>query len=110
MRELKVLRMRYWFLGAFFITLFALALILFRLHPPATMTLAAGPVGGAYNEVAQRYREVLARDGITLEIIETAGSAENAQLIANGQVDAAILQGGIAVPNPEVEAIGAIFF
>jgi TRAP-type uncharacterized transport system substrate-binding protein len=104
------LNMRFWFLGAFVVTLFAMAMILFRLHPPGTMTLAAGPSGGAYNQIAESYREVLARDGIDLEIIETAGSAENAQLIANGQVDAAILQGGIAVPDPNVEAIGAIFF
>lgn len=102
--------MRFWFLGAFFITLLAMVLILLQLHPPATMTLAAGPPGGAYHEIAQRYREVLARDEITLELVETAGSAENAELIANGEVDAAILQGGISVPSSDVEAIGAIFF
>jgi TRAP-type uncharacterized transport system substrate-binding protein len=102
--------MKFVFLAAFFVTMLALALVLFQLHPPATITLAAGPSGGAYNQVAERYRKVLARDGITLEVIETAGSAENAQLIADGQVDAAILQGGITVPAQKAEAIGAIFF
>ena len=102
--------MKFWFLGAFFATLLAMVLILLQLHPPATMTLAAGPQSGAYYEIAQRYREVLARDGIALEVIKTAGSAENAELIAIGEVDAAILQGGIEVPNSNVEAIGAIFF
>ncbi|MFT4959524.1 MAG: hypothetical protein ACI92Z_000600 [Paracoccaceae bacterium] len=102
--------MKYWFFGVAGAVLLGAVLILLQLHPPGKLTLAAGPSGGAYNQVAERYREILARDGITLEIIETAGSAENAQLIASGQVDAAILQGGVTVPNPEIEAIGAIFF
>lgn len=102
--------MKIWFFGALGIVLLGAVLILLQLHPPSTLTLAAGPSGGAYNQVAERYREVLARDGITLTVVETAGSAENAQLIANSQVDAAILQGGITVPNPDVEAIGAVFF
>lgn len=102
--------MKFWFFGAFAVVLLGSLLILSRLHPPGSFTLAAGPSGGAYNQVAEQYREVLARDGIVLEIVETAGSAENAQLIANGSVDAAIMQGGVAIPNPEIEAIGAIFF
>ncbi|MBL4766707.1 MAG: hypothetical protein JKY94_03205 [Rhodobacteraceae bacterium] len=102
--------MKFWFLGAVGVFLLGAVMILLQLHPPGTLKLAAGPSGGAYNQVAERYREILARDGIELEIIETAGSAENAQMIANGQVDAAIMQGGVAIPNPEIEAIGAIFF
>lgn len=102
--------MKIWFFAVVAIVLLGTVLILSRLHPPGTLTLAAGPSGGAYNQVAERYRKILARDGIALQIIETAGSAENAQLIANGQVDAAILQGGVVIPNPEVEAIGAVFF
>lgn len=89
----------------------ALAWTIFaHLHPPGRMVMAAGPENGAYSEIAARYQAVLARDGIELEIVHTAGSAENARLIGEGKVDAALLQGGIAVPGNRVEAVGTIFF
>lgn len=43
-------------------------------------------------------------------IVETSGSVENAELISNHQVDAALLQGGIKVASPDIETIGALFF
>lgn len=85
-------------------------MMLLRLHPPMVLTLAAGPADGAYSQLASRYRSILARDGIDLVVVETAGSAENASLIENEQVDAAILQGGIELRSKEVEAIGGVFF
>lgn len=80
------------------------------LAPPRTLTMAAGRPGGGYEAVAERYRDILAEDGITLEVIETAGSAENADLIARGEVDVALMQGGVPIPDGEaVEALAAIF-
>ena len=79
-----------------------LALILSDIRPPKTLTLAAGPAGGGYHKVAERYREVLARDGIEVQIVETAGSVENAGRLERREVDAAILQGGIPVNDPDV--------
>lgn len=102
--------MKMWFLGAALMVLLGVGLILLRLHPPGQLVLAAGPSGGAYSHIAEQYRAKLAEDGIELTIVETAGSVENAQLIATGQVDAALLQGGVKVDNLEVEAIGAIFY
>ncbi|MEY8842824.1 TAXI family TRAP transporter solute-binding subunit [Cribrihabitans sp. XS_ASV171] len=90
------------------VALVVLALV--RLHPPDRLSIAAGPANGAYAAIAERYREVLARDGITLEVVETAGSVENAGLIGAGAVDVALLQGGIGVSDPAVEAIGTVFY
>ena len=101
---------RFWALFGVTLILAGAVLMLLRLHPPTVLTLAAGPAGGAYNQLAKRYRAVLARDGIELGIVETAGSAENANLIETQQVDAAFLQGGIEVSGQSTEAIGAIFF
>ncbi|MBT3141784.1 hypothetical protein KL867_12015 [Ruegeria litorea] len=102
--------MRIWTLLATLVLLLGFALIYFQLHPPKKLTIAAGPHNGAYGQVADRYRKILARDGIDLKVIETAGSVENAQLISAGQVDVAILQGGISPSDPAIEAIGSIFF
>jgi len=101
---------RFWALLGAALILAGSVVMLLRLHPPASLTLAAGPSGGAYSQLAQRYRAVLARDGIDLVIVETAGSAENSNLIETQQVDTAFLQGGIEVQGQSTEVIGAIFF
>lgn len=102
--------MRLWILFGAIVIVAGLAFVLARLHPPKHIVMAAGPDGGAYAQTADDYRRILARDGITVIIRETAGSQENAQLLADGAVDAAILQGGIRVESSDVEAIGTIFF
>jgi TRAP transporter TAXI family solute receptor len=66
--------------------------------PPDTITIATGQPGGAYLLFAERYQTVLARDGITLNILETAGSVENLQLLEKDadSIDLAFVQGGTA--------------
>lgn len=90
----------------------AAAIWLLDLIPPKRLTLAAGRPGGAYFELAERYRAILARDGITVEILETAGSVANAEALARPAepADAAFVQGGVPVPEAaEVEALAAVF-
>lgn len=102
--------MKKWFLLAFCAAILAVVLIIRGLQPPARMSMASGPAGGAYARIAAQYREILARDGIDLQLIETFGSVENADLVSTQQVDAAILQGGIKVADPLVETVGGLFF
>ncbi|WP_299817006.1 TAXI family TRAP transporter solute-binding subunit [uncultured Jannaschia sp.] len=78
------------------------------LPPPDRVRFAAGVEGNGYWRIAERYRDILARDGITLDLVATAGSVENAELLARGAVDAALLQGGIE-PDATVETLGAVF-
>lgn len=88
-----------------------LALVGLReLIPPQTLTMAAGRAGGGYDAYAQKYRQILAEDGVTLDIIDTAGSVENASLIEDGVADVALIQGGIPI-NPAVgaESLAAVF-
>lgn len=76
----------------------ALAYTFSKLEPPAPehLTLAAGSPGGAYFTFAEEYREILGREGFELELVETAGGQENLRLLRDGEVDLAILQGGLA--------------
>ncbi len=82
--------------------------------PPRTVTMATGPDGGAYQEVGKRYQEILARHGITLTLVRTAGALENLALLRdpNSGVGIGLLQGGItnAKESPELEALGTVFF
>lgn len=102
--------MRTWGLFAALVMALGVAAIVLLLHPPGRLVLAAGPEGGAYVQIAEAYRRALGKDGIEVEIVHTEGSIENADLLSAGKVDAAILQGGTAVDNPDIEAIGAIFY
>jgi TRAP transporter TAXI family solute receptor len=64
--------------------------------PPTRITIATGGPNGAYYAFGQRYREILARDGVTLEVLETNGSVENIVLLESSDagVDVAFVQGG----------------
>ncbi len=82
--------------------------------PPRKITIGTGDPSGAYYAFAQRYREILAREGITLEIRSTAGSVENIKLLEakEGGVDVAFVQGGIGDPaaQPDLESLGSLYF
>ncbi len=78
------------------------------LLPPRSLTFASGAEGGGYNALAQRYAEILARDGIAVEVLTTAGSVENARLLSEGLADVALLQGGIT-PDGPIETLGSLF-
>jgi uncharacterized protein len=81
--------------------------------PPRQVRIASGAPQGAYAESAQRYRGILARDGITLEIVATSGSMENLKLLQaqRGGVDVAFIQGGTGSPDtPGLLSLGSVFF
>ena len=82
--------------------------------PPDTITIATGQPDGAYLLFAERYRAVLAKDKITLNILETAGSVENLQLLENDgdSVDIAFVQGGVAgtAGNPKLLSLASLYY
>lgn len=80
--------------------------------PPNEITIAAGAVEGAYYRFAQQYANYLHAEKITLHIRTTAGSIENAQLLAAGEVDIAFIQGGtLPIPAPEnLEGLASLYY
>ena len=66
--------------------------------PPRRIVLASGADFGLYHQYAQRYKAILARDGIAVEERLTAGAAENLKLLLDpkAHVDVAFMQGGVA--------------
>src|SRR5262245_12647252 len=49
--------------------------------PPDHLVMGTGPPGGAYEQYAEKYRENLAKYGVTLELKPTRGAAENFALL-----------------------------
>ena len=67
--------------------------------PPRHVTISTGGDSGAYYAYAKRYAEVLAANGITLEIKTSDGSQQNLDRLKNGEADIAFVQGGV-LENP----------
>ncbi len=92
--------------------LFALVWILMGPPPPSRLVFATGPEDGAYHGLARRYREALAREGLHLEIRDTAGSVENLALLERGEADLAFVQGGTATEAQRagLRSLASVFF
>jgi TRAP-type uncharacterized transport system substrate-binding protein len=67
---------------------------------PRHIVLASGDRNGMYHQYAQRYKEILARSGVTVEERITAGADENEALLHDPKsgVDVAFMQGGVVAP------------
>ena len=82
--------------------------------PPRRLVMATGSPDGAYHRFGLQYREILDRHNIELELVNTAGSVENLELLMDpdSNVDVALLQGGIgsASEAPNVMGIASLFY
>lgn len=81
--------------------------------PPHRIVIASGGKSGAYYHFAQQYAEELRRDGLIVEVRETAGSVENLTFLedAGSGVSVAIVQGGVATPEQvqRFRALGSLY-
>lgn len=90
-----------------------LAVRLIQPAPPGTLTMSAGPKGSTFWNAAEQYREILARNGITVNVLESEGSAQNLQRLAdpNGNVDVAFVQDGLAGKVPDgLVSLGSVAY
>ncbi len=82
--------------------------------PPDRITIATGGPQGAYYAFGQRYREILARDGVALEVLETAGSLHNIELLESPDagVDVAFVQGGTGehARGNTLESLASVYY
>lgn len=68
------------------------------LAPPSTITITSGPEGSVFYTTAQRYAKILARNGVTVKIVQSEGSFENLKRLVDPKfrVDIGFVQGGVA--------------
>ena len=78
------------------VTVFA-AYWFFHSAPPDTVTITSGPAGSIFQMNAEKYRKILARNGVKLKILPSQGSQENLKRLANPSfhVDIGFVQGGV---------------
>ena len=97
---MKIIRSFWAMYGAAFLIAvagFAVAYRFVGAPPPRVIRIATGARGGAYYNFARQYAAFLAKSGIRLEVIETAGTVENLRLLQapDSGVDVALVQGGV---------------
>jgi uncharacterized protein len=56
------------------------------------LTIATGSSEGTYFKIAQDIKQIAEKEGIPVEVIQTNGSFDNINLLADGKVDLAIMQ------------------
>jgi TRAP-type uncharacterized transport system substrate-binding protein len=82
--------------------------------PPKKLSMTTGMKGGSFVIFGERYRQVLARDGIDLELIPSTGSMDNLRRLSDGSrsVDAGFVQDGMGrVEDPSnVVSLGSVFY
>src|SRR5262245_22835195 len=78
--------------------------------PPHRIVMATGPEGSAYYEDGKRYRAALAKAGVEVQLVSTAGSVETAALLRDSRsgVSVGLMQGGVvgAANTAGLESLG----
>jgi TRAP-type uncharacterized transport system substrate-binding protein len=76
--------------------------------------MATGAEGGANYELGIRYREILAKAGVNLQLLPTTGGLENLARLRDPKsgVDVGFIQGGTTnqKESPGVESLGTVFY
>jgi len=82
--------------------------------PGRDLAIATGPPGSVYAQVAERYREILARDGVRLRLVPTKGAVENLERLRDPRsgVDAGFVQAGTTDEreSPDLVSLGTVFY
>ena len=90
----------------------SLALIYFFPAPPSKFAIATGARNQIYQSIGNRYREILARSNVDLEVRITNGPVDNIKLLKDptSGVEAGIVQRGISdsIQSPELLSLGRI--
>src|SRR5512146_1802406 len=84
-----------------------------RPAPPKTITIASGPTGSNFRLTAEKYRKILARNGVKLQIVPSEGSLDNLRMLGNPatHVDVGFVQGGVTegMNVEKLVSLGSVF-
>ena len=85
-----------------------------RPAPPDTIVITAGSEGSIFQATAERYRKILAHEGVTLRILPSEGSLDNLKRLADPKSEAEIgfVQGGLAglVDPDKMRSLGSVMY
>ncbi|HNY73855.1 MAG TPA: TAXI family TRAP transporter solute-binding subunit [Syntrophales bacterium] len=86
----------------------------FHSAPPKTIIITSGDKASLYHAVAEKYARILARDGVKLVILPSAGAVENLRRLADPsfQVDIGFVQAGLdlGVNSDNLVSLGSVSY
>jgi TRAP transporter TAXI family solute receptor len=84
-----------------------------RPAPPNTITIISGPPGSVFQRTAEKYRKILARSNVKLQILPSEGSLENLKKLNDPtfRVDLGFVQGGVSagMSVEKLVSLGSVF-
>ena len=88
--------------------------IFFNSAAPTRLTIASGPEGSVFQRNAEKYKEILARDGVKLTIVSTGGSTDNLHRLLDpkSRIDIGFVQGGFStdLKTDRLMSLGSISY
>ncbi|HUL30998.1 MAG TPA: TAXI family TRAP transporter solute-binding subunit [Thermodesulfobacteriota bacterium] len=101
-------------LAAVLLTTFASIIVAYHLTPPDSLTMSTGFERGAYANFGERYKKILAREKIRLELLTSSGSVENLKRLGDRslRVDAGFVQDATSSPSEmkDLVSLGAVCY
>jgi TRAP transporter TAXI family solute receptor len=93
--------------AALVIAVLWLSVLFLQPGPSRHIVLATGAESGIYQQYGLRYKEILGREGVRVELRMTGGAGDNLRLVRDPKsgVDVAFMQGGVATSS---EAAGLV--
>ncbi len=86
----------------------------FHSAPPHQITITSGGPGSSFETNAMKYRAILARNGVTLNVLPSEGSLQNLQRLQDPDVDVDVgfVQGGVSNGPPRLKlfSLGSISY
>ncbi|PFH04353.1 NMT1 family protein, partial [Collimonas sp. PA-H2] len=98
------------------LAIFAIWLAIKFIHPapPSTITISTGSENSSFWKIAEKYRTILARNGIKLKIVSSEGSLDNLKKLSDPHsgIDVGFVQGGVAgdMPIDGLVSLGSISY
>jgi ABC-type amino acid transport substrate-binding protein len=99
------------FTALFFTSVIVFALVIFSDAPvPKVIRIASGSSSGAYYRYACQLRDLLAEQGMAVEVVQTNGSLENARLISqSGGTTIGFIQGGVVPLGTSLRGVASLY-
>jgi TRAP transporter TAXI family solute receptor len=91
---------------------FAVAYYFVQPAPPRHIVMATGDADGVYYYYGRIYRDLMAREGVDVTLVETAGSIDNIALLTSGKADVGFVQGGTRNDggHTELRSLASLYF
>lgn len=86
----------------------------FNSAAPTNLTIASGLEGSIFQKDAEKYKMILAKDGVTLNIVSSEGSTDNLKMLADphSKVDVGFVQGGTSdgIKTDNLMSLGSVSY